>query len=143
MKMFNHWLFYALGSAFFAAFVVIFAKIGVANIPSNVATLIRTVVIAFFLLALISLRGEWINPATLNSRTWIFLVLSGVATGLSWICYFRALQMGSASAVVSIDKLSLVFAVLLAGAFLGEQLGWQQWGGVVLMTCGALLIVLK
>ena len=141
--MFNDWQAYALASAFFAGSVVVLAKIGVANIPSNVATLIRTVVIALFLVVLVSLRKEWINPLLLDRKSCIFLVLSGIATGLSWICYFRALQMGPASGVLSLDKLSSIFAVSLAALFLGEHLGWQQWGGVILMTCGAFLIVLK
>ena len=143
MKMFTDWQIYALASAFFAGLVVILAKIGITHIPSNMATLIRTAVIAIFLILLVSLRGEWTNPSLLDKKSLIFLILSGLATGLSWICYFRALQLGPASMVASIDKLSLAFAVLMAALFLGEHLGWQQWGGVVLMTCGALLIVLK
>lgn len=143
MKMFNLWQIYALASAFFAGLVVVLAKIGVANIPSNTATFIRTVVITLFLAILISLRKEWINPLLLDRKSCIFLILSGLATGLSWICYFRALQMGPASGVVSLDKLSLIFAVVMATLFLGEHLGWQQWSGVILMTCGALLIILK
>lgn len=143
MKMLNHWFFYALASAFFAGFVVVFAKVGVASIPSNLATLIRTVVIVLFLAVLVSLRGEWVAPAALDRRALVFLVLSALATGLSWICYFRALQLGPASMVAPIDKLSLLFSVIFAALFLGEHLGAWQWGGVFLMACGALLIVLR
>ena len=139
----NNWHWYALGSAFFAGLTAILAKKGVADIPSNTATWIRTVVIVLILSALISIRREWMNPFTLNNKSLIFLVLSGIATGLSWICYFRALQLGQASMVASIDKLSLVFTVLLAVFLLREYLSWVQWGGILLMICGALLLVLK
>jgi bacterial/archaeal transporter family protein len=141
--MSSDWRIYALGSAVFAGLTAVFAKVGVSGLPSNTATLIRTIVIIMFLAALVSLRGEWINPFTLNSRTLIFLILSAIATGLSWICYFRALQMGPASVVAPIDKLSLLFAVLLAVLFLGERLSLYQWGGVILMGLGALLVALK
>ena len=143
MKILSQWQTYALGSAFFAALVVVLAKIGTVSISSNVATLIRTLVITVFLITLISLRKEWINPLILDKKSCLFLVLSGLATGLSWICYFRALQMGPASGVVSLDKLSLIFAVILSTLFLHESLNWQQWGGVLLMTGGALLLVYK
>lgn len=139
----HHWLTYSLASAFFAAFVAIFAKIGLAHIPTNMATLLRTLVIAVFLVILISIRGEWINRPAFDAKSLIFIVLSGLATGLSWVCYFQALQRAPASLVAPIDKLSVLFAVLLAVVFLGEHLSWLQWGGVVLMTCGALLVVLK
>ena len=142
-KMLTSWQIYALLSAFFAGLVAILAKIGIANIPSNTATFIRTVIINIFLIFLISIRGEWVNPTTLNPRNLTFLILSGLATGLSWICYFKALQMGPASMVAPIDKLSLIFAVVLAVLFLGEHLSLLQWSGVVLMTVGALLVGLK
>ena len=141
--MLNDWRIYALGSAVFAGLTAVLAKVGVSGLPSNTATLIRTIVIIMFLVALVSLRGEWVNPFTLNSRTLIFLILSAIATGLSWICYFRALQMGPASVVAPIDKLSLFFAVLLAVLFLGERLSLYQWGGVILMSFGALLVAFK
>jgi transporter family protein len=141
--MLSDWRIYALGSAIFAGLTAVFAKVGVSGLPSNTATLIRTIVIIMFLVVLVSLRGEWVNPFTLNSRTLIFLILSAIATGLSWICYFRALQMGPASVVASIDKLSLFFAVLLAVLFLGERLSLYQWGGVILMSFGALLVAFK
>ena len=141
--MLSNWQIYALGSAFFAGLTAVLAKIGVTGIPSNVATLIRTVVINIFLIILVAIRSEWVNPFTLSSRSLVFLISSGIATGLSWICYFRALQIGPASIVAPIDKLSLLFAVLFSILFLGEHLNWQQWGGVILMSVGALLIVLK
>ena len=137
------WQIYALGSAFFAGAVAILAKIGIADVPSNLATLIRTIVITLFLVVLVSVRSEWINPSTINKKAFIFLILSGIATGLSWICYFRALQLGPASLVTSIDKFSLVFTVLLAVLLLGERLNLLQWSGVALMTVGALLIFWK
>ena len=141
--MLSDWRIYALGSAVFAGLTAVLAKVGVSGLPSNTATLIRTIVIIMFLVVLVSLRGEWVNPFTLNSRTLIFLILSAIATGLSWICYFRALQMGPASVVAPIDKLSLFFAVLLAVLFLGERLSLYQWGGVILMGFGAILVAFK
>jgi transporter family protein len=141
--MLSDWRIYALGSAVFAGLTAVLAKVGVAGLPSNTATLIRTIVIIMFLVAIVALRGEWVNPFRLSSKSFVFLILSGIATGLSWICYFRALQIGPASVVAPIDKLSLFFAVLLAVLFLGERLSLQQWGGVILMSFGALLIALK
>jgi len=141
--MLSDWRIYALGSAVFAGLTAVLAKVGVAGLPSNAATLIRTVVIFVFLIALVLIRSEWVNPFRLSSRTLIFLILSGITTGLSWICYFRALQIGPASTVAPIDKLSLVFGVLLAVLFLGERLNLLQWGGVILMGFGALLVASK
>ena len=139
----NHWQIYALGSAFFAGLTAILAKIGVAGISSNVATFIRTIIVCLFLGLWIAARAEWVNPFTLNSKSLIVLILSGLTTGLSWLLYFRALQMGDASLVVSIDKLSLPFAVILAVIFLGEHLGVRQWFGVALMVTGSLLVAFK
>lgn len=141
--MLNEWQIYALGSAFFAGLTAILAKTGIANIPSNMATLIRTAVIITFLIFLVLVRREWVNPASLNSKNLLFLILSGIATGLSWICYFRALQMGPASIVAPLDKLSLLFTVVLSALILGERLGLYQWAGVLLMTCGIFLIIFK
>ena len=141
--MLSNWQFYALGSAVFAGLTAILAKIGVVGLPSNTATLIRTVVIMMFLVPLVMIRREWVNPFALNARSLIFLVLSGIATGLSWICYFRALQIGPASVVAPVDKLSLLFAVVLAVIFLGERLSLYQWGGVIFMSLGALMIAFK
>ena len=141
--MLSNWQIYALGSAVFAGLTAILAKVGVAGLPSNTATLIRTVVIILFLIGLVTVRREWVNPLALSKRSLIFLVLSGFATGLSWIFYFRALQMGPASIVAPIDKLSLPIAILLSVLFLGERLSLFQWGGAILMSLGALLMVLK
>ena len=141
--MFQHWKTYAFMSALFAGLTAIFAKLGVKNIPSNYATLFRTAVIIIFLALLVEARREWINPLSLDRRSLIFLLLSGIATGLSWLCYFRALQTGPASLVAPVDKLSLVFVVALSVVFLGERLGPVQWTGVFLMTSGAVLIALK
>ena len=139
----NHWLIYALGSAFFAGLTAVLAKVGVIDISSNVATFIRTIVIGLFVGLWIVARGEWVNPFTLNHRSLIFLIFSGLTTGLSWLLYFRALQIGKVSLVVSIDKLSLPFAVVLAVVFFGEHLRWAQWLGVVFMLIGSLLIAFK
>ncbi len=140
--MMTDWRIYALGSAFFAGLTALLAKKGVADIPSNLATLIRTFVILILLSAFVFARKEWINPASLNRRCLIFLVLSGIATGLSWLCYYRALQNGPVSMVLPIDKLSLVFSVIFAVLFLGERLGALQWAGVLFMVCGAMMAVL-
>ena len=136
------WVVFALGSALFAGVTTVLAKIGVERVPSNLATFIRTVVILAFIALLIAVRREWPKPGQLTSRSVIFLVLSGLTTGLSWLCYYRALQRGPASAVAPLDKLSLIVAVVLAVLFLGERLTAWQWLGASLMTAGAILLVL-
>jgi len=141
--MFQQWKIYAFASALFAGLTAVFAKQGVKNIPSNYATLIRTIVITFFLVLLVWFRHEWLSPFSLNRKNLVFLLLSGIATGLSWLCYFRALQMGPASLVAPIDKLSLIFVVLLSVAFFGERLNLAQWAGVSLMAIGTFLIAIK
>ena len=138
-----NWKMCAVGSAFFAGLTAILAKIGVKNVPSNLATFIRTLVIVVFISALIGLRREWKSPALIDRYSLLFLVLSGITTGLSWLCYFRALQAGPVSLVVTIDKLSLVFAVILSLLFLGERLGVYQWIGICLITGGTFIIILK
>lgn len=137
------WKLFAVGSAFFAGLTAVLAKVGVKDIPSNLATLVRTFVIIAFLGALVAARHEWQNPLLLNRRSLIFLILSGLATGLSWLCYYRALQAGPASLVAPIDKLSLVFAILLSVLFLGERLGAYQWLGASMIASGALVIIFK
>ena len=124
-----NWFTWALLSAVFAALTAILAKVGVAGVNSNVATAIRTTDILLFTwaIALATARGAIL--VTYSRRTWFFLVVSGLATGLSWLCYFRALQLGEASQVAPVDKLSVVFAIALAAAFLGEKLTWHQWLG--------------
>ena len=135
------WMPFAVGAAVFAGLTALLAKIGVEQVPSTVATLIRTVVILSFVALLTAVRREWPHPGQISSRSMIFLVLSGLTTGLSWLCYYRALQLGPASLVAPLDKLSLVIAVVLAVFILGERLTTIQWVGVSLMAAGALLIV--
>ena len=136
------WLVWALLSALFAAATAILAKIGVAGIDSNLATAIRTTVVLVFTWAIAIALGKHHAMGAIAGRSWLFLALSGIATGLSWLCYFRALQLGPASAVAPIDKLSVVFVILLAVAFLGEKLTWGKGVGVLLIAAGAIVIAL-
>ena len=136
------WRWYALGSAFFAALTAIFGKVGVTQINSDLATLLRTVVILAITAVLIGLRNEWQRPETLSAKGAVFLVLSGAATGLSWLCYYRALQTGPASRVAPIDKLSVVLVILFAAIFLGERLTWKVGLGGILVAAGAVLMAL-
>ena len=136
------WRVFAIGSAFFAALTAIFGKVGVADINSDLATFLRTVVILLVAALLVSVRNEWQRPESLSTKGVIFLVLSGVATGLSWLCYYRALQTGPASRVAPIDKLSVVLVVLFAVSFLGESLTWKVGLGRFLVTVGAVLMAL-
>jgi transporter family protein len=134
------WQFWALLAAVFAALTAIFAKIGVAAVASDFATLIRTVVILLVVIALVAVTGQWQPLGTVPARTWLFLVLSGVATGASWLCYFRALKLGDAARVAPIDKLSVVFVAILGTLLLGERLSPGAWAGVALIAAGALLV---
>src|SRR5579859_4701063 len=122
MNLRESWLLFALGSAFFAALTALFGKLGVAGINSNLATFIRTIVILIVTAGILSLRHEWARPTGLPASSWVFLVLSGIATGLSWLCYYRALQLGPVTRVAPIDKLSVAFAILLGVLFVGEKL---------------------
>ena len=140
MSTFAPWLAFALGSAFFAGLTAILGKIGVAGLNSNLATLIRTVVIFAVTAGIVTLRDEWQMPRAIATRPVTFLVLSGVATGLSWLCYFRALQLAPASLVAPIDKLSVVFAIVLGVVVLGEPLTWRVAAGGALIVAGALVI---
>jgi transporter family protein len=137
------WPFWALASAVFAALTAILAKIGVEGVPSNFATLVRTVVILAFATLIVTLSGEWRAPGEIARRSWLFLVLSGLATGASWLCYFRALKIGEAAKVAPIDKLSVVFVAIIAATFLGEKLSPVNWLGVTLIAAGAVLVALK
>lgn len=139
----NHWLVWATLSACFAALTAIFAKIGLRQIDSDLATLIRTVIIAFILSLLVWGLGKWQNPLLLSGKTWLFLTLSAFATGASWLCYFRALQLGQVSQVAPIDKLSVVLATLFAVLFLGERPSVQEYLGIILIALGVLTIALK
>jgi bacterial/archaeal transporter family protein len=136
------WRVFALGSAFFAALTAIFGKVGVSEINSDLATFLRTLVILLVAALLICARHEWQRPDSLSAKGVLFLVLSGIATGLSWLCYYRALQTGPASRVAPIDKLSVIFVVLFAVSFLGERLTWKVGIGSVLITVGAALMAL-
>src|ERR1700682_776950 len=136
------WRAFAIGSAFFAALTAIFGKIGVSEINSNLATFLRTLVILLVTALLISARHEWQRPDSLSPKGVLFLILSGIATGMSWLCYYRALQTGPASRVAPIDKLSVVLVVLFAVSFLGESLTWKVGLGSVLVTVGAVLMAL-
>lgn len=137
------WLFWALGSAAFAALTAIFAKVGVENVDADVATFIRTIVIVVALGALLAMTGQMQAPAELSGRSWTFLVLSGLATGGSWLCYFRALKLGQAAQVAPIDKLSVVLVAIFGVAFLGEKLTLPNWIGVALIGAGAVLVAYR
>ncbi len=134
------WQWFALGSAFFAALTAILAKLGVAEIQANLATLIRTVVILVVTALLVSVRGEWEPLSKLSSRGVLLLVLSGIATGLSWLCYFQALQMAPASRVAPIDKLSVALVIVLGLLVLGEPFHWKVAVGGALIVAGVLLV---
>ena len=143
METTSNWFFWALLSAVFAAFTAIFAKIGLKGVDSDLATLIRTVVILGALAGFVYFTGKWSNPFTLSSRTWLFLVLSGLATGASWVCYFRALKIGDASKVAPVDKLSLLLVAVFAFLFLDERPSTQEWLGILMVGAGVLLLALK
>ena len=137
------WLPWALASAAFAALTAIFGKVGVASINADLGTLIRTVVILAVLAGVVTATGQWQGPEAIPGRTWLFLVLSGLATGASWLCYFRALKIGDASQVAPIDKLSVVLVAIFAVIFLGERPVAKDWLGIGLIAAGAVLIALK
>ena len=137
------WQVWALGSAVFAALTAIFAKIGIQNVNSDFATFVRTLVVIAALAAVLTLTGQWQVPDSIPARTYLFLALSGLATGASWLCYFRALQIGQASLVAPIDKMSVVLVAIFAVTFLGERLSLANWAGVAMITGGALLVAVK
>jgi transporter family protein len=138
-----NWVIWALLSAVFAALTAIFAKLGIRGIDSDFATLVRTAIVGVLLTALVVGTGKWSNPLCLPGRTWLFLALSGLATGASWVCYFRALQAGEASKVAPIDKLSLVLVAVFACIFLGERPAARDWAGIALVAAGVLLLALR
>ncbi len=142
-NLFLSWQVWALLSAAFAALTAIFAKIGIENVNSDFATFIRTIVILLAAALMVYVTGNWQSPATITPRTWLFLILSGLATGASWICYFRALKIGDAARIAPIDKLSVVFVAVFAVLFLGERLSLPNWLGVVLIACGAVLVAYR
>jgi transporter family protein len=137
------WLVWALLSAGFAALTAIFAKIGVEDINSDLATLIRTVVVLISLSLILFATGQFSQSGPISTRSWIFLVLSGLGTGASWICYFRALKLGPATLVAPIDKLSVVLVALFGVVFLGERPSFNGWVGIALIAAGAVLIAVK
>ncbi len=139
----NGWFFWAALSAGFAALTAIFAKIGIRGVDSDLATLVRTVIITFVLSGFIWFTGKWSNPLLMSAKTWIFLGLSGLATGASWVCYFRALQIGDASKVAPVDKFSVVLVALFAVMFLGERPAMREWVGIFLVAAGVLTLAMK
>ena len=139
----NSWLFWALLSAAFAALTAIFAKVGVETIDSDLATFIRTVIVLMSLALILFATGKFSSAEPVTPRTWLFLTLSGLATGASWLCYFRALKLGPATLVAPIDKLSVVMVALFAFVFLGERPSASGWLGIALIGAGAIILVLK
>lgn len=139
----GNWFFWAAMSAFFAALTAIFAKIGLQGVDSDFATLIRTAVIIVVLTAFVFATGKWSNPWALQNKTWLFLTLSGLATGASWVCYFRALKIGDASKVAPVDKFSLVLVAIFAYVFLGERPGAREWFGILMVGAGVVVLGLK
>ncbi|WP_233113660.1 EamA family transporter [Aggregatibacter actinomycetemcomitans] len=135
-----NWVWFAIGSAFFAGLTAILGKLGVEGLNSNLATFIRTVVILFVIVAIISMRNEWQLPQHIATKPVIFLVLSGVATGFSWLCYYRALQLTPASWVAPIDKLSVVIAIVLGVTILGEPVSMKLLIGAGLILSGVLVL---
>ena len=137
------WFQWALLSAVFASLTAIFAKIGLEGVDSDFATLIRTVVILAAIVWFVYYAGKWSDPFALRPKTWVFLTLSGLATGASWLCYFRALQIGEAAKVAPVDKLSVVLVAFFAVAFLGDRPALKDWMGIFLVAGGVVLLGLK
>ena len=137
------WQSWALLSAVFAALTAIFAKVGVSDINSDMATLIRTVIILCVLALIVLATGQWEELSAISSRTWLFLTLSALATGASWVCYFRALKIGDAARVAPVDKLSIVLVAVFGVLMLGERLSAINWLGVGLCTAGIMLVAMR
>ena len=142
-EILSTWQAWAFLSACFAALTAIFAKVGVENINPDLATFIRTVVVLLAFSVLLFLTGQFAVPSAISSKTWLFLILSGLATGASWLCYFRALKLGPATLVAPIDKLSVVLVALFAFAFLGERPSGSGWLGIALIGSGAVLLAVR
>jgi len=142
-QIWSSWKIWAFLSACFAALTAIFAKVGVENINPDLATFIRTVVVLLAFSVLLFFTGQFTAPSAVSSKTWLFLILSGLATGASWLCYFRALKLGPATLVAPIDKLSVVLVALFAFAFLGERPTVQGWLGIAMIAAGAVLLAVK
>ncbi len=143
MPSLNDWFYWALLSAIFASLTAIFAKIGLEGVDSDLATLIRTCIIICVLAGFVYFTGKWSNPFDLSGKTWTFLTLSGLATGASWVCYFRALKVGEASKVAPVDKLSLVLVAIFAVIFLHERPSIREWLGIAMVGVGVFLLGFK
>lgn len=143
MNLTSSWLPWALLSAAFAALTAIFAKVGVANIGSDLATFIRTIVVVVTLGLLLAATGQFESPTAISPRSYLFLLLSGLGTGASWLCYFRALKLGEAAKVAPIDKLSVVLVAVFGVLFLGERLSTPNWLGIALIAAGAVLVAYR
>lgn len=137
------WFVWALLSAGFAALTAIFAKVGIEGVDSDLATLLRTAIVLVVLAVIVGVSGAWSNPIALPRRTWVFLTLSALATGASWLCYFRALLRGPASLVAPVDKFSVVLVALLAYVLLGERPTPRAWLGIGLITAGVVTLAMK
>ncbi|RQW79420.1 MAG: EamA family transporter [Methylococcus sp.] len=142
MQMGSDWFFWAVLSAVFAALTAIFAKLGLEDVDSDLATLIRTAIILVVLTGFVVWAGKWTHPLEITPRAWLFLTLSGLATGASWVCYFRALKLGEASRVAPVDKLSLILVAVFAVLFLGERPSAAQWLGITLVGLGVMVLAL-
>ncbi|NMY75148.1 EamA family transporter [Pseudomonas sp. WS 5071] len=140
---FSSWTFWALLSAMFAALTAIFAKVGIENVNSDFATLLRTGVVLVSLALILYATGQYQPLSSIAPRSYLFLALSGLATGASWLCYFRALKLGPASLVAPVDKLSVVLVAIIGVLLLGEKLDLRQWGGIGLITAGVVMLALK
>ena len=140
---FSSWQIWAVLSAVFAALTAIFAKVGVEDINADLATLIRTVIVLVTLALILFATGIFSEAGPISGKSWLFLFLSGLGTGASWICYFRALKLGPATLVAPIDKLSVVLVAVFGVVFLGERPSWNGWLGIALIAAGAVLIAVK
>lgn len=139
----NSWQFWAIMAAIFAALTAIFAKVGVEDVDSDFATFLRTIIITLALGLLVWGTGKVQNLTNITPRTWVFLILSGLATGASWLCYFKAMKLGDASQVAPVDKLSVVFVAIIAAVFLGEKLSGLGWGGIAMIAVGSILVAVS
>ena len=137
------WQFWALLSACVAALTAILAKVGVENVNSDYATFVRTIVILGALGGILLATGQWQAPSSISGRTYLFLLLSGLATGASWLCYFRALKLGDAARVAPLDKLSVVLVAIFGVLFLGEKLSGANWLGIVMIAGGVILLTVR
>ncbi len=143
MSLWSSWQIWAVLSALFAALTAIFAKVGIENVNSDFATFIRTIVVLAALALILVVTGQWQPPGDISARTYTFLILSGLATGASWLCYFRALKLGDAARVAPIDKLSVVLVAIFAALILGRHLAIKGWIGIGMITAGAVLVALS